>query len=276
VLQIQDLKCEVTALPSARVAVLRSPWRVAALFIGVLGGFCCAVLLSALLSHPAGAAVVPGANGSLPGQPSESIAQSVLSSVTTIPSTPQSPGNDIAPAAPVVTAGSPIVETVNPGAGTVKSLVVEGLHQAHQTVSQVVGVTLPSVAPLLSPVLGPTASSRHVGDALGLTSALPTVSQSVFRPASAQASRYAATSFAFNSSPIVPTHQPAPNGPAPQDPATPGGPSPDSSLPSFGSGPLAGHPAVGPLMPAPMVTGLVFGRNQRPELLLDLRSSPPG
>jgi hypothetical protein len=273
VLEVEILQNEASALasPGTRIALLKNPWRVVVLFIGVIGGFFCAVILSAMLSHPAGAAVLPGVNGGVPGQPSNS-GQSVVSEVAAIPDTTQSPVSDVTPLVPsVVNTASPIVDTAEPPHSANRQL-------ARQALSPAIGVALQSVAPSLGPDVAVLTPIGRPADGLGFSTAPELISQPVSVPASTQTSLSspAASGLAFHSAPTAPMPQPLPNGPAPQDPVTPSGSTTDSSLPSFGSSPLAGHPALGPLMPAPMVTGFVFGRCERPELLLDLRSSPPG
>lgn len=264
-LEVEKLQNEGSAPPVTSVAFLKNPGRVVVLFFGVIGGFFCAVILSALLSHPAGAAVLPGVNGGVPDQGS---AQSVVSEVAAIPDAAQFQVGDLAPLAPsVANADSPIV-------GAAEPLAAANLHLARQVLRPVIGVTLQSVVPSLAPVVATlTPIGRPVGG-LGFT----TTPQPVPVPASTQTppSGSVPSGSAFHSSPTVPMHQPAPTGPVPQVPVTPSGTTTDSSLPSFGSSPLAGHPTLGPLMPDPMVTGLVPGRSKRPGLLLDLRSSPPG
>jgi hypothetical protein len=277
VLEIQDLQIEVAAQQCAQAATSRKPWRVVVLFIGVIGGFCCAVILSTLLSHPAGAAVLPGANGTLPGQSPPGVVQPVVTTAASIPNSTQTTLSDLAPvvaaaATPVVHAVSPAVETVAPSAAT-------DLHLAQRTVSPVIGATLQSASAILSPAATALDSIAGQVNEAGLTPALHIDPQSVPRPASTQTTPTdgsATASLAFEISPNVPVRQPAPNAPAPQVPVPPSGASAGSSSPSFGSSPLAGHPALGLLMPAPIVTGLAFGRDQTPQLLLDLRSSPPG
>jgi hypothetical protein len=138
---------------------------------------------------------------------------------------------------------------------------------------------LQSASAVLTPVVATVDSIAGPVDGAGSTPALDLRPLSVPRPPSTQTgpmNRAAPTSSASKISPAVPARQPAPNAPAPQVPVTPSGASTGSSSPLFGSSPHAGHPALGLLMPAPMVAGLAFGRRQSPQLLLDLRSSPPG
>ena len=63
---IQELQVELPAPPDGRSGVSGRPQRLVTILVGVLGGLFCAIVLSTLLAHPVGAAVVPGAEGTLP------------------------------------------------------------------------------------------------------------------------------------------------------------------------------------------------------------------
>jgi hypothetical protein len=271
VLEVEKLQNEVSASPGTAMTFLKNPWRVVGLLLGVIGGFFCAVILSALLSHPAGAAVLPGVTGGVPDQTPIS-AQSVVSEVAATPGTTQSPVGDLTPVVPsVANAASPIVDTAEP-------LASGNLQLARQVLSPVVGVTLRSVVPSLAPVLATLPPIDRPVGGLGFSTASHPIPQSIPVPATTKTPLRSSVVMgqALHSVPTVPMRQPAPIGQVPQVPVTPSGTNTDSSLPTFGSSPLAGQPTMGPMMPAPLVTDVVFGRSKRPELLLDLRSSPPG
>jgi hypothetical protein len=269
VLELEKLQTEVSAPPGIPMGFPRRAWRVVGFFICVIGGLFLAMVLSVLLSHPAGAAALPGLNGGAPDQPSN-LAQTVVSEVAPGP-TSESVG-EVIPLVPSV------VNAVRPIETTSDSLGSANLHLARQVLHPVIGLVLQSVAPSLNPVVATlTPVGRPVSGRAFTTTPLPTP-LSVSPPASTQPSLSGsvARDLAFHSAPTAPMHQPSPIDPVPQVPVNPSGSTSDTSLPSFGSSPLAGHPALGPLMPAPMVSRLVSGPHVHPELLLDLRSSPPG
>jgi hypothetical protein len=257
VLEIQEFQNEAPALHRWHRASLRNPWRVVALFVGIIGGFCCAVILSTLLAHPAGAAVLPGPNGGLLSQPPDNVVQSVSSATTAIPDSASTPVNDVG----------------GPRAATDLDLAQQTLSPAITTTLQPAALVLkPVIAAALNPVIRPVSESGLLSV---LNSGQPSAHHTSATRATPQA-RPAATFMAFDTQPTAPMPIPTPNGPTPQVPVTPSGTNTDGSSPSFGSGALAGHPTLGLLMPAPIITWLLFGRSESPRLLLDLRTSPPG
>jgi hypothetical protein len=286
VLEIQDLQNEVGRAHSLRLATLRNPWRAVLLFIGVVAGFCGAVILSTLFAHPAGAASLPAPSGTLPGQ---AVSQSVVSTVTAIQTSTENTVSEITP--PVVAPAAPAVNAVGAVATAVHTVVPAGnsdLQLAQQALPPVIGAAVPSTTDVLTPVvaaLNPVVAPLDSVVAPGAEVALSVQAGPSYtvRPMpmltsthTGATSRSSAAVQAFEVSPAAPMRHPAPSAPAPQVPVAPGGASSGSSSPSSGSSPLAGHPAPGPLMPAPMVAGHASGRQQCPRLLLDLRSSPPG
>jgi hypothetical protein len=277
VLEIQELQNEAPALHRWHIASMRNPWRVVALFVGLIGGFCCAVILSTLPAHPAGAAVVPGADRGLQSQPPANLVQSVSPAVTTIPEAAQAPVHDIV--SPVLEPVLSAAKTASPMVEPRAPMVATDLHLADQTLNPVITTTLQPVALVLQPVMAALNPVLQPVGKPGMLSVLTSSQQSVPRTSAPDATRQAGPAAEFAVLDIQPTDPmpiPAPSSPAPQVPVTPSGTTTESSSLSFGSSPLAGHPTLGLLMPAPIITSLVLGRSESPRLLLDLRSLPPG
>jgi len=244
-----------------------------ALFVGIvgaLGGFCGAVLLSTLLSHPAGATALPAAGAELrlpPAHPTRTVAATV-SALGSVTPQPLADVTALVPTAPVVT---PVARVLSTGPAD--------LHLT-QPLRQVVAPVVPALLPLGTPVVPTLVAAVGAVDGLGSAPGAHSDPRSGPEPGSAPVASHVAALIAvpaFTPRPAVPMNPPAPNGPAPQIPVIPSGTSTAASLPLSGSGSLlAGLPPLGLLMPAPIIASLIFVRRRRPELLLDPRYSPPG
>lgn len=251
--EIQELHAESPALLRRRMASWGRPMSV---LISIVGGFCGAIVLSMLLSHPAGAAPLQAVSGQ---------AGSLISSPVVSKAVQGSTAANVVP---------PVIDPVVP------------------QVTRLDNFTVPALPITLSTVVGTPVSILHSTPLPVVTTLLPVVTTtppevlgnpSSSTPAMVVTMRSAATQgHPFPTLRVLPMPDPGRKAPAHQNGATAIDATPDtsstssSSSSSFGISPIAGHLSLGLLLPAPMSTGLPLGNRKTPEHLLDLRDSPPG
>jgi hypothetical protein len=244
-----------------------------ALVLGLVGAFLTVVALSALFAHPAGASTPPGSSvsggapviGAVPGTAQAPIA--LLAPVVTPESaTPASSPTTVSNPAPHPVAtllhGAPsalqgLAPTVQPITTTIASPLGQIVTTATSLPTSVTGI-VPPVAPPAAPLSGgagthattthsfletdgPAGSSSAFGVHLGSPGPLPTPA----RP--------------FQGFPLVTTSSPAADGSS-----------------SSGGSALTAAPVSGPLLPDPLVSGVIPEQSGVPRFLFDMRSSPPG
>jgi len=245
----------------------------------VLGAFLGAVTLSALLAHPAGASTLPGtgtSGASTVGAASNVVhpAVAAVDALTDVvaphSATPGSdfaagPGAAVSPVAallPVVTLwqapGSalhglaPVIEPISQATAPALGLVVTTLTSVP---TPAVDTALPSAQPAAPSRVEPvtdTSTTRPLGTTPRFPGGPPALG--------------------LRTGPGAPDPAPAPAWPLQSFPLAPTG---DSSLSSAGTA-LVAAPASGPLLPDPLVSGVIPAQSGIPRFLFDLRSSPPG
>jgi hypothetical protein len=265
--------------PTSRMATVSSgrPRPAITLVLGSVGGFVGAMVLASLFTHPAGAAVVQSPLGNTPANAIAAVAQPVGSTGTDgAASRWNNSGHN---GGPVVTTPSPVLSTFAPLASPIPQklgAVVGALRPAlapigRATTSIVLPVTH-GIVPALTSVLGTVAPVANPSLISGLGTAArvpPTLSSA---PLSGAHSAPPSTKAA----PRVPTPAPPPSPPLQGLPLVAGSSAAESGSPSLGSNSHAITPALGLLLPALMVAGVVLRRSKTPGLLFDMRYSPPG
>lgn len=269
--QIHELQAEDPARPRWRV-------RLAALVLGVVGAFLGALALSALSAHPAGASTPPG-----PGvAPTVGVLSTMAQpAVAALPDgvDPESGAPGSSPAASPVVAPLEVSASTLHGPASAPTPALHGpapvIEPSSRTISSPLGLvvaTLASVPTSLTgstalPFVQPPATSRAdvVTDTTTMRPIGTTTGPSGNPPA-----------FGFRPSPWSPRPLPAPARPFQSFPlVTTSSAAGDSSSTSGGSA-LAAAPASGPLLPDPLVSGVIPEQSGIPQFLFDLRTSPPG
>ena len=256
-----------------------------ALVLGFVGAFLGVLALSALFAHPAGASTLPESitsnNASTPSASSTAPVIALASDTTQYATglladvvNPENaaPGSNPASAAP----GS------NPAAGRVATLLqkpgsaLQGLAPPIQPITTAIAAplgqivtTLTSVATSVTGIVPPVtqpAAPFGVGPGTDATTTHPL----------SEAQRAAGNPPALSVHPSSPRPLPGPARPLQGFPlVTSSSPAADSSSSSGGNA-LAAAPVSGPLLPNPLVSGVIPEQSGVPCLLFDLRSSPPG
>jgi hypothetical protein len=250
-----------------------------ALSLGLIGAFLAvlAVLaVSALFAHPAGAATPPVSSPSV-GTSAIGLVSDTAQSATTLVA------NVVAPSG---AAAASYGSTSTTGAGHAPRPVATLLH--------VPAPALQGLAPAVQPIT--TAIASPLGPIVTTLTSVPTSITGIVAPVLQLATPFGvapgtdATTIhpvleadgPSGSSPAIgvrlrsPSPLPAPARPFQGFPLiTTSSPGADSSS-SSGGGALAAAPTSGPLLPDPLVTGVIPEQSGVPQLLFDLRSSPPG
>lgn len=259
---------------------MRSRWCLSpvALVLGVVGAFLGVLALSALFAHPAGASTLPG-SGSLSGAPTIGVVSNTTQSAVALLADVVDP--DV-PAPASTAPASHYPAGSNPPAGPVVTLLqvpgstLQGLAPAIQPVTTAIGsplgqivMTLTSVPTPVTGVVSPVIQPAAPSDVEAGTDA------TTIHPAGAT-NGPAGNSHAFGVHPRSPRPLPAPARPFQGFPlVTSSSPTGESSSSSGGSA-LAAAPVSGPLLPDPLVSGVIPEQSGVPRFLFDLRSSPPG
>jgi hypothetical protein len=271
--EIQELQFELPApdprcIPSGRRRKLS-----VALIVGVVSAFLGVLALSLLFAHPAGAAVLPGAGGSGPNAAVSNVVPVVTTSVDAT-----SPAADsVAPVtSPAVTTLAPILAPAEIVLAPIGQPAIPTLPPVLQPVLQSVTPTIDPLMTTLSPVLARVVTGLvpPIGSITGAASG------PALRPTQGSVGAERSLPDAWTNvriAPVGPVPTPNPATPMPRflavtTPSTTDG----SSSPSGSSSSAAQQPSGLLLLPAPMATGFSLGRAQSPQLLLDLRHSPPG
>ena len=271
--EIQELQFELPAPDPRRIPSGPRLKMGLALVVGAVAAFLGVLALSLLFAHPAGAAAPPGSDRSGPSGAVLNVVQPVVATIVDVTSPV---AESVAPVtSPVVTTLAPLLTPAENGLGSIAQPAMPTLNLVLQPVLQSVAPVIDPLVTALSPVLAPI-----------VTNLVPPIgpiaeaaSGQALRPTRAPAAAERGLpdgSTNVSIAPVSPAPTPIPGAPMPRIPAgttpsaTDGSPSPSGS-----SSPAAQQPS-GLLLPAPMVTGFSLGRAQSPELLLDLRHSPPG
>jgi hypothetical protein len=255
--ELHDVQFE-DPVSADRVRPLRR-LRLFPLVLGVAAAFCGALALSALFAHPAGASTLAGPGVGPGGTPPigvvSTIAQPVLSALGTAVDPQDTPDavtpvigtvrNHVAPLTAPITRG--LASSLGPVVRTVAPLPV---------IASVVPSSSTTESPLprtiVASLLAPTAHAQFVQTARG--------AQATARGAS-------------GGSPISP---PSPISPFPRFPLLASSSPAGDATSSPGSNALAVAPISGLLLPDQTITGVLPAQSRMPQLLFDLRSSPPG
>jgi hypothetical protein len=272
--EIQELQFELPTPDSRRIASVPRLKLILTLVVGAVAALLGALVLSLLFAHPAGAAVPPGSDAS--GSSGE-VSSGVQPVVATIAGVASPVADSVAPAtSPVFTTLAPVLIPTGNVLAPITQPAVPTLTPVLQSVLQSVAPAIDPLVATLRPVLAPvvTALVPAIGPiaAAGPSQALrPTLGP---RPAERSLPN---ASTNVHIAPVGPAPTPNPAPPMPRLPAVAVPSATDgSSSPSGGSSSPAAQQPTDLLLPAPMVTAFTLGRAQSPELLLDLRHSPPG
>jgi hypothetical protein len=261
--KIHELQAEDPARSRRRV----SPF---VLVLGVVAAFCGVLALSALFAHPAGASTLPGPGGTPPFAMGSNGAQPAVSSLPAIvdsdvdsavaalgPSAAATPVSSLLQVAPLSTlrALTPLVEPIAPSLEPSIGLAVKTLASAPAVVSSTVPQLVSTAAPIHAAPATSAPAVRLLRATSGTPENLPTLGLV----------------------PRFPRPIPPPTPPFQRFPLVAGSsPAGDSSSSSSGSNALSVAPALGPLLAAPMVSGIALEQSVLPRFLFDKRSSPPG
>jgi hypothetical protein len=240
---------------------------------GVIGALCAAFVISVLLAHPASAAAAaaptmsstPGAT--LPG--GALVTNGIAPDAPTLVATVSSPVTDTvgASAQPVVTQLGGVTAPLSAALPTLATTATSPIVQGLKPVLDPIGQSLTQVLTIVSSGVSQVVAGLTTVGTEPLPSVLKTRSAAHDAPAWARAA----------GSHVRPPENPAP-WPTPFQKLpllTSGSPSGDSA-PSAGSNAIAVNPGSGLLLPDSAVSRVGPEQSRTPELLFDLRYSPPG
>jgi hypothetical protein len=266
--EILELQLEV---PGANRPQSASRLKLAlAVVVGAVAAFLGALALSVLLAQPASAATLPGSSGPDPTGPITVVTQPVAPAVGAL-TTPTV--DAIAPLTRPATEALnpvllPVAAALTPVVNPVVTEVTPALRPVLDAATPLVAPLVTTLIPLVSPAL-----ALVVPAIIPIDGALSVNGTNLHTaPFGAQDTDSAAASF----DQPVPAPSPHPVGPFPRFPAGTSPSAADGSAASGGGNSPAAHPPLGLLLPSPLVGGFSLGRSKSPQLLLDLRHSPPG
>jgi hypothetical protein len=269
---------------------VRSRWHVSpvAAVLGIVGAFLGVLALSALCVHPAGAATRPGSGGSSQSsgvptiglvstttQSAVALVSGVVDADNAVPASNTTTGSSPA-ARPVLTllqapvsAAHGLAPVIGPIAKTVPAPVTQVVTTLNSVPTAVTGA--------LSPVFHLVQPAALIGLVPGTdaTTTIPSV-RVTDRSAGGSPGRLPTIRVQAGVHPRSPRPLPAPGWPLQGFPLVTGSSAAGESSSSAEGTALAFAPVPGPLLPDPLVSGVIPAQGGLPRLLLDLRSSPPG
>jgi hypothetical protein len=238
----------------------------AALVLGLVGAFCGALVLSVLFAHPAGATPLPGPTA--PTHAVSDVTQPVIPGLSAVADPAAAPAG--------ANSANPVAVPAVDALQTAPQTIVRGLAAVAKPVAQRVGTSVVQVVQTITPAVVAVLDTVPVVQPVG--TALAAVSLTIATFPAHPTTGPPAEPATLGSFPVSPRPFPTP---VPVPPfqmlplVTGSAPAGDSSTSSGSSAPAVA-PASGLLLPDPMVSGVIPGKSGIPQLLFDLRSSPPG